>query len=63
MIRTDRWKLIHYPKIDRFQLFDLQEDPDELRDLANAPEHRARFNELHGKLTAWFEERETNRSH
>lgn len=63
MIRTDRWKLIHYPKIDRFQLFDLQEDPDELRDLADAPEHRARFNELHGKLTAWFEERETNRAH
>ena len=27
MIRTDRWKLVHYPKLDRYQLFDLINDP------------------------------------
>jgi arylsulfatase A-like enzyme len=32
MIRTDRWKLIHYPQIDRYQLFDLQNDPLERED-------------------------------
>lgn len=37
-IRDQRWKLIHYPPIDRFQLFDLQEDPNEIHDLADDPE-------------------------
>lgn len=32
-VRGERWKLIHYLKIDRWQLFDLENDPDELRDL------------------------------
>ena len=34
MIRTDRWKLIYYPKINRHQLFDLKNDPDELNEAA-----------------------------
>lgn len=33
MIRTDRWKYIEYPEVGRAQLFDLQNDPHELRDL------------------------------
>jgi arylsulfatase A-like enzyme len=33
-VRTDRWKLIHYPKIGRTQLFDLAADPEELKDLS-----------------------------
>ncbi len=37
MIRTDEWKLIHYPKIKRFQLFNLKNDPHELKDLAKEP--------------------------
>jgi len=32
MVRDDRWKLIWYPKAGRFQLFDVVEDPWELRD-------------------------------
>ncbi len=32
-IRNDRWKLIHYPKINRTQLFDLHNDPHECSDL------------------------------
>lgn len=34
MIREERWKLIHYPNLDKYQLFDLSSDPDELHDLA-----------------------------
>lgn len=35
MIRTDRWKLIHYPKVDRWQLFDRSADPFELHNLVD----------------------------
>jgi arylsulfatase A-like enzyme len=34
MVRDSQWKLIHYPAIDRWQLFDLLADPDELIDLS-----------------------------
>jgi arylsulfatase A-like enzyme len=34
----DRWKLIRYPMVDRTQLFDLQADPYETKNLAAAPE-------------------------
>ena len=35
MIRDPRYKLIYYPLGNHFQLFDLDNDPDELHDLAN----------------------------
>jgi len=53
MIRTDRWKLIHYPRIDRFQLFDLERDPLELRDLAADGEQAAQLAELRAQLQTW----------
>jgi arylsulfatase A-like enzyme len=37
LVRTDRYKLVHYPKIGRNQLFDLKEDPLETKDLINDP--------------------------
>ncbi len=40
MIREGRYKFIHCP-VDPDQLFDLKDDPDELRNLATAPEHQA----------------------
>ena len=40
MIRTDRWKYIEYPKIDRQQLFDLRADPDECHDLSAVANYR-----------------------
>lgn len=51
MVRTDRWKLIHYPKIQRDQLFDLHQDPDEMNDLSGKPEHAATLNEMKQLLT------------
>lgn len=56
MIRTDRWKLIGYPKIARWQLFDLANDPHELNDLSMQPERQAIVKELRAKLVAWQQE-------
>jgi arylsulfatase A-like enzyme len=38
-VRDGRYKLIRYPLLDHVQLFDLERDPHELRNLANDPEH------------------------
>jgi arylsulfatase A-like enzyme len=55
-IRTDRWKLIWYPKLDRRQLFDLAADPNELKDLSADPQHSATRGELRAKLETWLKE-------
>jgi arylsulfatase A-like enzyme len=49
-VRDARWKLIRYPLIDKTQLFDLQADPYEARDLAGAPEHAETVRRLTGLL-------------
>ena len=46
MIRTDRWKLIYYPHLDRVQLFDLKNDPLEQHDLSG----EASLQQVRGKL-------------
>jgi arylsulfatase A-like enzyme len=53
MIRTDRWKLIHYPKAGKFQLFDLYSDPCERKNLASDARHTHRLAQLRDKLNAW----------
>ncbi|NIA29591.1 MAG: sulfatase-like hydrolase/transferase [Actinobacteria bacterium] len=40
------WKLIRYPQINYTQLFNLQDDPDELYNLAEEPEQVSRVKEL-----------------
>jgi arylsulfatase A-like enzyme len=55
-VRTDRWKLIHYPQIGRYQLFDLEHDPDELNDLSADPRHAATRAELQQTLAEWGRE-------
>jgi len=59
MVRTDRWKLIYYAHLNRYQLFDLQQDPHELKDLAADPRQKAVVAELRGKLDDWFNPRIT----
>jgi arylsulfatase A-like enzyme len=39
MVRDERWKLLWYPKLGKFQLFDLRADPDELTNLTDKAEH------------------------
>jgi arylsulfatase A-like enzyme len=56
MIRTDRWKLIYYPKIDKYQLFDLRNDPFELKNLAENASRVDMVARLQHKLHAWREE-------
>jgi arylsulfatase A-like enzyme len=50
MLRTPRHKLIWYPHGNRLQLFDLENDPREMRDLAGDPAHATLLAELEGKL-------------
>jgi arylsulfatase A-like enzyme len=47
-----RWKLIRYPHVDRTQLFDLQADPYETKDLSALPEHAERIKAMLAKLAA-----------
>lgn len=53
MIRGDRWKLIHYPQIDMWQLFDLQNDPLELNNLAGDADHADTKRDLQARLRSW----------
>ncbi len=52
-VRDERYKLIVYPKVDHRQLFDLAEDPDELRNLAADPAHRQTLARLEALLEGW----------
>jgi arylsulfatase A-like enzyme len=47
-----RWKLIRYPQVDRTQLFDLQADPFETKDLSAEPDQASRVKELLARLEA-----------
>jgi arylsulfatase A-like enzyme len=49
-IRDDRWKLIRYPQINKTQLFDLQEDPFELHDLASESNSAGKIQDLTARL-------------
>ena len=52
-VREDRWKLIAYPKIGHLQLFDLQEDPYEMTNLIERPEHAAKVERLQVLMKQW----------
>jgi arylsulfatase A-like enzyme len=51
-LNDGRWKLIRYPHVDRTQLFDLQTDPYETKDLSALPEHAERIKAMLAKLAA-----------
>lgn len=61
MVCTQRWKLIRYAGFP-VQLFDLRDDPDELRDLGRATEYAEVRAELLERLSAWHAARR-NRCH
>ncbi|MEO6741419.1 MAG: sulfatase-like hydrolase/transferase [Chthoniobacteraceae bacterium] len=45
-VRNERWKLICYPLVAQTQLFDLQHDPHELKNLAGNREHEKKLAEM-----------------
>lgn len=52
-VRDERWKLIVYPKIGHMQLFDLQTDPGECRNLIDHPQHAEHVRRLLALLKRW----------
>jgi len=58
-VRDTRWKLIEYVVNGRrtTQLFDLLDDPHELRNLAASPAHRSTVLRLRDELCRWPDER------
>jgi arylsulfatase A-like enzyme len=67
MIHDGRFKLLYYPAGNVRQLFDLQNDPGELRDLSQSSEHATDFErltallceELYGSDQDWLDEDST----
>jgi len=49
MIKRGRYKFVHSP-VDPDQLYDLLEDPDEVRNLARSPQHAARVQDLRAEV-------------
>jgi arylsulfatase A-like enzyme len=53
MVRTDRWKYVHWQDF-RPQLFDLAADPDEFDDLGYDTAHEAVRREMRQRLLGWL---------
>lgn len=53
-VRSGDWKYIYDARLGREELYDLRQDPDELRDLSRAEPIRAA--ELRRRLAAWMED-------
>ena len=57
MVRTeDGWKLIHYPEISEWQLFNLNSDPLEMENLTDSDTASSTLSELRGMLDTWRED-------
>ncbi len=50
MVRTSRYKLIRYPHADRIQLFDLEFDPQETKDISKDPAYDDVIEELNEQM-------------
>ena len=49
-VRTERYKLIYYYQLDEWELFDLQEDPKEMKSLYSSPAHASIVERLKWEL-------------
>jgi arylsulfatase A-like enzyme len=55
-VRTDRYKLIRYPYVKKTQLFDIQNDPLETKDLSGDPRNADLVKQLNALLRQWQKE-------
>ena len=56
-IRTDRYKYMHYHGVwDTDELYDLHNDPEEMQNLINSPEHKEIVKELNERVFDWLDE-------
>ncbi len=55
-VRDGRWKLLVYPQVNKVQLFDLEHDPAEMKDLAADPAHAGERDRLLALLKQWQQE-------
>ena len=62
MIRTNQWKLIDYPLVNKTQLFDLKNDPLERHDLSTAAEYDELKTRLSAQLNQWLELQRTKQT-
>jgi arylsulfatase A-like enzyme len=53
MIADKNWKFIHCEGGFRPMLFDLMNDPDELNDLGDSPDHKKIVQKMYGHLSKW----------
>jgi len=60
MVRSRRYKLIRYPQAGEVQLFDLQNDPWETRDLAENPKYFDKLIEMDKLLRWWMQKTSDN---
>ncbi|NWK56655.1 sulfatase [Verrucomicrobiaceae bacterium N1E253] len=49
-VRTARYKLIHFYTMGEYNLFDLEKDPNEMKDLSKNPEYRKVMDEMKDEL-------------
>ncbi len=55
-VRTNRYKYIHYHGIwDIDELYDLRNDPEEMNNLINSPEHSDLIKQLNNRMFEWLE--------
>lgn len=50
-VRTDRYTLVHFPRIDEWELFDLESDPEQLQSVYGQSEYAEIQQELKNKIT------------
>lgn len=54
MVRTEKYKLIRYPDVGEVQLFDIENDPWEITDLAENPKYASTVKQLDIELRGWM---------
>ena len=53
MLRTKKWKLVHFVDSDQGQLFDMENDPQEMKNLWGESKYAATKQELILQLLNW----------